>query len=70
MTKEEALAALAEVQAAMREQYPDNPSRLEQLDAALSTAGMVVEHLADEDVRHRHDPVAHSKAIGEYVRKD
>lgn len=51
MTKEEALAALAEVGAAMHELHADNAARLEQLDAHLATVSMVVEHLYDETER-------------------
>jgi len=48
MTRDEALTALAEVQAAMHEQHADNPDRLHQLDHHINTAAMVVEHLDDE----------------------
>lgn len=51
MTREEALAKLDEVRRAMHDQFPGNPGRLEQLDSALSTAGMAVEHLHDEEAR-------------------
>lgn len=51
MTREEALAALDEVRAAMHDQHPDNPDRLHQLDHHLTTAAMVVEHLDDERAR-------------------
>jgi hypothetical protein len=36
----------------------------------MATAAMAVEYLHDEDLRHRHDPKAHQKAIGAYVRED
>lgn len=58
ITQEKASAALTGVAEAMREQFGDEPKaadRLAQLDAALSTARMCVEHLYDEDTRRRHD---------------
>jgi hypothetical protein len=70
MTRDEALKALREVQAAMHEQFGDHPARLDQLDSHMATVVMVVEHLYDEEVRHKHDPVRHLKARGEYVRED
>ncbi len=70
MTQDEALAALAQVRQAMHEQFPDHPARLAQLDGALATAGMAVEHLHDEQARHSHNPRAHAKALGEYVKED
>ena len=51
MTRDQALAALDKVKAAMHEQYPDNTARLEQLDAHIATVAMVVDHLFDEAER-------------------
>lgn len=51
MSLDDALAALGAVKAAMHEQYPDHEARLGQLDAALDTASMAVQHLADEEAR-------------------
>lgn len=64
------LKVLAEVRSAAHDAYPDNPGRLAQLDTALDTARMAVEHLADEDIRHKHNPKAHAKALGTYVSED
>lgn len=64
MEPQEALVALAAVRDGMREAYPDHPDRLAQLDGALATAAMVVEHIADEEIRHKHDAGAHARATG------
>jgi hypothetical protein len=48
----EALAKLDEVRQAMHDQFPENSGRLGQLDSALATADMAVEHLFDEEMRH------------------
>jgi hypothetical protein len=74
MDRDEVLAALEKIRTALHEQYESEDglhrSRLAQLDASMATTSMVVGHLIDEDVRHRHDPKAHQKAIGAYVRED
>lgn len=70
MSRDEALDALQDVRTALHDQFPDHRARLEQLDAHLATVGDVVGHIFDEAERHAHDPTAHAKAIGEYVRKD
>jgi hypothetical protein len=48
MTREEAKKHLDAVKTAMRKTHPGNPARLDQLDAHLATADMVVDHLFDE----------------------
>jgi len=51
-THEEALAALGAVKGFAEEAYgAHHAGRLGQLDTALSTARMAIEHLADEDAR-------------------
>jgi hypothetical protein len=67
-------ARLEEVRDVVHKQY-DSPdglhrSRMAQFDAALATLTMVIEHLHDEDVRHRVNPKAHQKAIGAYMREE
>ena len=68
MTKDDYLQSLEDVRVEAHEEFRDHPDRLAQLDSALATAAMVVEHLFDEEVRHKHDPLAHAKAIGQHVR--
>lgn len=74
MDKGEALTHLESIKTAMHQQFGETDDlhrgRLAQLDHALATAAMAIEHLVDEDVRHRHDPKAHLKAIGAYQRED
>ena len=69
-------AQLDKLGAELHQRYPDHPDRLAQLDAHLATVAMVIEHLADEEVRHkstasgeRRDTVtkAHLRATGAYV---
>jgi hypothetical protein len=63
---EGALAALEQVREWAHTDFgppgPDHSVRLAQLDSALATAGMAVEHLVDEDVRHRH---LHQRIVNE-----
>lgn len=47
------LSHFAEISAKAHELFADNRGRLEQLDAALATAGMAVEYLLDEAARHQ-----------------
>ena len=67
-------ARLEEIRHEVHQRYEDEEGlhgpRLAQFDGALSTVGMCIAHLADEDVRHRHNPIAHRKALGAYVRED
>lgn len=55
MTRDDALAKLDEVRAAMHEQFGDehgtHEARLAALDSALASAAMHVEHLHDEEAR-------------------
>ena len=55
MERDEALAELERVRAAMHQAFEDDHgthrSRLEALDSALGTAGMHVSHLFDEEQR-------------------
>lgn len=48
---DEATARLNEVVDAMKNQFPRNVARLEQLEHHLTTAAMAVEHLFDEQAR-------------------
>ena len=47
MTREEAHEALNRIAEAMTARHGDQPDRLHQLDSALATAGMAVDHLFD-----------------------
>lgn len=49
----ESCGALTEVEKAMVGRFPDSPDRLAQLTFHLATARMVIEHLYDEEPRHR-----------------
>jgi uncharacterized membrane protein len=60
-------ALLDELRLAAHEQYPDHPDRLAQFDSHLDTAAMVYQHMADEEVRHKHRPKAHARAVGAYM---
>ena len=51
MSVDETLTKLDEVTTAMREQFPKNVSRIEQLIHHTTTAAMAVQHLFDEQVR-------------------
>lgn len=51
MDREQALKALAEVEAGMRDAFPGAADRLAQLAAHIATAAMVVEHIFDESAR-------------------
>lgn len=66
MTREDALASLEAVGKAMADQFglpgPDHSGRLAQLQGALATASMAVEHLFDEDLRARH---LHQRIVNE-----
>lgn len=70
-SSEEALAALEQVGEWAKAKFappgPDHSARLAQLDQSLITAGMAVEHLLDEDVRHRalHDRVVAEGAVAD-----
>lgn len=44
---------LKEVQSDLRKQFPRATERLAQLDGALATAAMAVDHLYDEEARHQ-----------------
>lgn len=57
MTQEQATAALGDIRDAMHARFDGarHLGRLEQLDYALATAGMAVDHLHDEQVRADHD---------------
>lgn len=74
MTRDDFTTRLSDFRAAVHATYDSEDglhrARLEQLDNALATAGMAITHLADEEVRHRHNPKAHAKATGTYVRED
>jgi len=74
MDREEAQATLDKLRVGLHQQFDSaddlHGNRLAQLDAGLATVSMVVEHLYDEEVRHRHEPRAHQRAIGAYVRED
>jgi hypothetical protein len=74
MTRDDFLTRLADFRAAVHTTYDSEDglhrARLDQFDTALTTAGMAIAHLADEEIRHRHNPKAHAKAIGTYVRED
>jgi hypothetical protein len=74
MTSADIHTRLAEIRADVHSMYGSDDglhrARLEQLDGALATASMAVEHLSEEEIRHRHDPKAHQKAIGAYVREE
>lgn len=54
MSVDEATTKLSDVAASMREQFPRNVARLEQLEHHLTTAAMAVEHLFDEQARADH----------------
>lgn len=54
MTVDEAKTKLAEIAAAMRDQFPKNTGRLEQFEHHITTAVMAVEHLFDEQARADH----------------
>ena len=49
----ESCGALTEVEKTMVGRFPDAPDRLAQLTFHLATARMVIEHLYDEEPRHR-----------------
>lgn len=49
----DACGALTDVEKAMTEAFPDAPDRLAQLAFHLATARMAIEHLHDEEPRHR-----------------
>ncbi len=51
MTRDQALAALDKVKAAMHEQFPESQTRLDQLDSHLATVGMVIDDLHVEAER-------------------
>lgn len=57
LTAEEALDLLGHVKSAVHARFEDehgtHQARLSQLDSALATAVMAVEHLHDEEVRER-----------------
>lgn len=68
---EGALAALEQVREWVRTDFdrapgPDHSARLQQLNSALDTAAMAVQHLVDEDVRvrHLHDRIQVEPAVG------
>lgn len=51
MTREQAVQALHDVVAGIREDFPDATGRLAQLESHIATAAMVVEHIFDESAR-------------------
>lgn len=55
LSVDEATTRLNEVTAAMRDQFPRNVARLEQLEHHITTAAMAVEHLFAEQARADHD---------------
>lgn len=64
---EGAFAALAQTEEWATAEFgrtpgPDHAPRLRQLNSALTTAWMAIEHLVDEDVRHRS---LHDRIVGE-----
>jgi hypothetical protein len=64
MSRKQAGDQLDQVGKAMREAFGDHHAdRLHQLDAALATAGMAVEHLFDEEVRRKDNLARREAAI-------
>ena len=51
LSADDATARLNEIATAMRDQFPRNTARLEQLEHHLTTAAMAVGHLFDEQER-------------------
>jgi hypothetical protein len=69
MEKDQLLGTLDTVFESVHEKFDTDglhQSRLEQFVASWKTTRMLVEHLFDEDVRHRDRPKAHLRAIGAY----
>jgi hypothetical protein len=73
-TVEEVRAALDAIYSDIHSQFESedrlHETRLSQVDSALATARMAIEHLYDEEIRHRQVPKAHAKATGTYVPED